>query len=235
MKKIIVGLLIADEWEFVPFEKWVEKFDFKKSVRYKNQVITFDYNENISVVAVESGVGKVNAAFAASYMISEYKCDMILNIGLSGAIKNVGMGEIVAGTDYIECDFDLTATGKKPGLKPNQEYHYKGDEKLLEIAKKCSVDSFEPLGTGDIFLTDREKKIYYRDTFNISAFDMETGAIAAVCHKTRTPFLSLRKISDNCDDYEGTYKKINERAEIHLSNIFEEMLKEIAESYCYEE
>ena len=56
------------------------------------------------------------------------------------------------------------------------------------------------MGTGDFFLTDKERRDRYKELFNISAFDMESGALAAVCYLLKVPFVSIRKISDSADD-----------------------------------
>ena len=233
MEKLKIGLVIADEWEFVPMKKWAEKFNFTSVEKYKSEIVYFPFSEKIDIVAIEGGVGKVNAAFATSYLIFDEKCDIILNIGLSGAIKNVYKGDIVAGSEYIECDFDMTVIDYKPGEKPGgQDYLYSTDKKLLSILDGCKIDHIVRLGTGDIFLADKELKDYYEKTFDISSFDMETGAIAAVCFKTGTPHLSIRKISDDCDEAAvDSYRELNNKAELHLSEVLEEVLNKIQENY----
>ena len=131
----------------------------------------------------------------------------------------------------MECDFDLTAIGYDLGVKPQNTYIYKADEKLLSIAKNCSVDYFGKLGTGDIFLADSALKAKFRDTFGICSFDMETGAIAAVCHKAQIPFLAIRKISDDCDENAvESYKELNDKKEVHLSEVAREILEKISEN-----
>ena len=66
-----------------------------------------------------------------------------------------------------------------------------------------SVEGFKhgKLGTGDFFLTDAERRNKYKEIFNISAFDMESGALGAACYLLgNIPFVSVRKISDSADD-----------------------------------
>lgn len=226
-----IGVVIADEWEFEPLKRWAEKYSFSQKVYTMNETIEFSVND-AKIIAVKCGIGKVNAALATSFLIFDKKCDIILNIGLSGAIKNVHKNNIVVGSEYIECDFDLTAIGKKLGEKPGQDYLYSADSKLLELAKKCSIDSVCRLGTGDIFLADKILKDKYSDIFDVHAFDMETAAIASVCHKSEIPFLSIRKISDDCDESAAeSYNDLNEKKEIHLSEVLEELLSEIQENY----
>ncbi len=227
--KMKIGFVIADNYEYDPFKKFASEFNSTEFRALKNNCIKFDFNEKIQVIGCECGIGKVNAALAAAYLINEEKVDMILNVGLSGAVQNVHRGFIVAGTEYIECDFDLTAIGYNLGVKPDQEYVYKADELLIQCAKTCSIDYFGKLGTGDIFLADSELKKKFRDTFDICSFDMETGAIAAVCHKADVPFLAIRKISDDCDENAvENYKDLNNKKEIHLSEVAGELLEKIS-------
>ncbi len=226
-----IGFVIADNYEYDPFKKFAGEFNPTEFKALKNNGIKFNFNEKIEIVAMECGIGKVNAALATLWLIKEENVDMILNVGLSGAIQNVQKGFIVAGEEYIECDFDLTAIGYELGVKPDQEYIYSADSSLLEKVKKCSVDYTGRLGTGDIFLADSALKAKYRDTFGICAFDMETGAIAAVCHKAEVPFLAIRKISDDCDENAvENYKELNNKKEVHLSEVAREIIEKLSES-----
>ncbi len=223
-----IGFVIADEYEYEPFKKFAGEFNPVEFKALTNNCIKFNFNEDIEVIGVECDIGKVNAAIAALYLTDSEKVDFVLNVGLSGAIQNVQKGFIVAGTTYTECDFDLTAIGYELGVKPQDEYVYRADEKLLDIAKKCSVDYFGALGTGDIFLADSALKEKFRKHYGICSFDMETGAIAAVCHKANVPFLALRKISDDCDeDAVESYKELNDKKEVHLSEVAREILEKI--------
>lgn len=231
VKQMKIGFVIADSYEYDPFKRFADEFNPTEFKALTNNCIRFNFNEKIEVVACECGIGKVNAAIAALYLINEEKVDTILNVGLSGAVQNVQRNFIVAGTEYTECDFDLTAIGYDLGVKPDQEYVYKADKKLIDMASKCSVDYFGKLGTGDIFLADSALKCKFRDTFGICSFDMETGAIAAVCHKAEVPFFAIRKISDDCDENAvENYKELNDKKEVHLSEVAREMLEKISES-----
>lgn len=231
MKKTI-GLIFADSMEYEPFEKYAEKFSPVKSVRHGNDNLeyTLSYGENeVKIIAVKCGIGKVNASSAAAFLIGEDKAEIIMNAGLSGAVSKCRREDIIIGTSYIECDFDLTAIGYDLGVKADgQRYLYTADEYLLSLARQIPSIGEGKLGTGDIFLTSSEKKKLYKDTFSINAFDMETAAIAAVCDKSNIPFLSIRKISDDADDAAvETYREMNERREACLTEVLDEIIWKI--------
>ena len=230
-----VGIIFADSMEYLPFQKSAAEKGAKegtlRGLNSTSYTVKSDDNE-LDIVAVECGIGKVNAAFAAAVLITESKADIILNAGLSGAISKVKREDIVVGTSYMQCDLDLTAIGYKLAEKPDgEEYVHPADETLVELTKQIGSFHYGKLGTGDIFLTDKAKKELYKELFGLSAFDMETGAIASVCRKCGVPFLSIRKISDDADDASGEdYREMNDRAEACLTEILEKLTEKICET-----
>lgn len=230
MMKRTVGLVFADGMEYSPFENYALENEGKKKIRHGNESIEFDLIEDgktITVIGVKCGIGKVNAASATAMLIVEDKADYIMNAGLSGAVSGCQREDIVLGTTYVECDYDLTSIGYKPGEKPDgQPYIYKADSTLLKLGEMSRGLIKGGLGTGDIFLTDNEKKRYFKEVFSISAFDMETGAIASVCQKCDIPFLSVRKISDDADDCaEESYREMNDRQEECLTQLLDNIIR----------
>lgn len=229
------GLIFADEMEYAPFLSWAKENGATEEKRHGNDsVITYLKNgENtLKLIAVKCGIGKVNAASATAYLIGEDKADYILNAGLSGAVSRLKREDMIAAISHIECDFDLTAIGYGPGVKADgQRYLYSADETLLSLALQSEGIIAAPTGTGDIFLTDKEKKDFYKNTFGIEAFDMETAAIASVCDKAEIPMLSLRKISDDADDSSvEDYREMNNRKESCLTELLVNILTRLLQN-----
>ena len=220
----IVGILFADTMEYGPFLQWAKTVDAKEETRRGNDSCVVRLEENgrvLDIIGVRCGIGKVNAASATSFLISDDKVDIILNAGLSGAVQKLRREDMIAVESYVECDYDLTAIGKPLGVKADgQKYLYEADEKLMSYALMSDGIIKAKAGTGDIFLTDKVKKELYRDTFGIESFDMETAAIAGVCDKCGVPMLSLRKISDDADDASvEDYREMNNRQEACLTEL----------------
>ncbi len=223
------GLVFADSMEYSPFlayakEKGGEEFNLRG-----NDAVTFTMEKGdrkLVITGVKCGIGKVNAASATAFLISDMKADYILNAGLSGAVSGLKREDMVAAESYVECDYDLTAIGYGLGVKPDgQEYILKADEKLLSYALESKGIKKAKTGTGDIFLTDSARKKLYSNTFGIGAFDMETAAIASVCEKCGVPMLSVRKISDDADDCSvEDYREMNDRQESCLTELLESIL-----------
>ena len=106
MSDITIGLVFADSMEYSPFEKFVtQNGEFEKFSLYGDEGISTRLtkgDKNIFIKAVKAGNGKVNAAGATANLIAEFKTDMILNAGLSGAVYGVKREDFVAGTSLRE-------------------------------------------------------------------------------------------------------------------------------------
>ncbi len=224
-----VGLVFADSMEYSPFLAYAKEKGGKEFNLRGNEAVTFTLEKGdrkLVVTGVKCGIGKVNAASATSFLISDMKAEYILNAGLSGAVSGLKREDMVAAETYVECDYDLTAIGYGLGVKPDgQEYILKADERLLSYALESKGIIRTKVGTGDIFLTDAARKKLYLDTFAIGAFDMETAAIASVCEKCGIPMVSVRKISDDADDCSvEDYREMNDRQESCLTELLESIL-----------
>lgn len=218
MKKIF-GFIFADDMEFKPFSEYAYKRGGKLISEKPQNVIELE-TENAVIYAIESGIGKVNSAIAALELIKSYSPDYIMSAGLSGAISGVARGDIVAGNSFVECDFDIRPFGYPLGKKSDGTYIHEASEELLTAARKLPGMKEGRLGTGDFFLTDPAKKNEYKEEFSITAFDMESGAIAATCSKYGVPFMSVRKISDDADDSATeSYREMNNLCEETLTEI----------------
>ena len=211
MKKTI-GIVFADEMEFLPFLRLTADYAGSESTSRGKRAASFTLQKGdrtLQLLGVECGIGKAAATAATAFLIADDKADIILNAGLSGAVSGVRRGDFVAGESFRECDFDLTAIGRPLGKDA-----IKADETLLSLAKTLDGMHTGAFGTGDLFLADPVKKDLYKSLFSITAFDMETAAIAQVCAQCGVPFCSLRQISDDADDCSADdYTEMNDRAE----------------------
>ncbi|HHW46044.1 MAG TPA: 5'-methylthioadenosine/S-adenosylhomocysteine nucleosidase [Clostridiales bacterium] len=224
MKDILkIGLVIADELEYVPMRKYVQKHCGNRKDFYKREghmLSLCEGGKQIDVYSVLCGIGMVNAAAAAMFLV-ENGIDIIINTGLSGGISNINRGEITIGTQFIEHDFDLTPLGKKPGEKPSQKYIYDSDADLLE--HYCRLFNFVKKGvmvSGDSFVGDENLRNFLKETWNAMSCDMESAAVAYVCDLTGTKFTAVRCISDDAgSDASESYTEMNERAESALLDI----------------
>ncbi|MBE6734304.1 MAG: 5'-methylthioadenosine/adenosylhomocysteine nucleosidase [Ruminococcaceae bacterium] len=159
------------------------------------------------VVAVECGIGKVNAAICTRMMIDFYNPDCIINSGVAGALSTqVSVGDIVIATSAVQHDYDTTAFGDPKGLITCPEgnvINFPADEelsqKLFEAAEELSDTRVfrGVIATGDEFVHSPERRLALGKAFSALACEMEGGAIAQVCYRAKKPYCILRSISDD--------------------------------------
>ena len=208
-----IGFIIADEFEFAPVKAFAQKNGDMTSDFYGMELLEFGLGEH-DISAVLCGIGKVNAAFAASALIFVKKCRTIYNFGLSGAIAGVKKDDIVMGDTFIEHDFDLTPLGFSPGQKPGSDDNtIKSNVRLKNEINRIFPDIKNVnFVTGDQFIASSARKKELVNSFDANAVDMESAAIAYICRAAEVPFLSLRSISDDADENaDEVYTEENEK------------------------
>ena len=73
--------------------------------------------DGIPAVVAQCGIGKVFAALCAAAMIERYSPDLLLNIGVAGALtEGLDIADIVIADSAVEHDIDTTPIGDPPGL-----------------------------------------------------------------------------------------------------------------------
>lgn len=153
-----------------------------------------------TVVLMQAGIGKVCAAVGAVEMLNHFAPDCIINTGVAGGIdKRLRVMDIVVGKEVAYHDV-WCGEGNEVGQVQGLPARYQGSPALYE--KAIAVNSDVALWgglicSGDQFITDRKALEEIKNKFPDGlAVDMESGAIAQVCHLYGVPFLSCRIISD---------------------------------------
>lgn len=162
--------------------------------------------EDIEVVVVKSGVGKVNAARTTQILIDKLNVKSVINVGSAGALNPfLNIGDIVIADKLIQHDFDITAFDHDKGyITGVGDYIYSNDElvkKLQNTVNKIENKAYKVItgviASGDIFCTDINMKNKIYSKFNAECVEMEGAAIAQVCYLDKIPFVVLRSISDS--------------------------------------
>ena len=163
------------------------------------------------VVLTTCGVGKVNAAIAASVMIEFYECDLIINTGIAGGINGVNTKDVVIGSKLMYHDFDVTAFGYAYGQVPGMPKTFVPSIDSVVMFKKIMNDlnieyKEAAIYSGDVFVSSLET-LKNVDTTIPCIAEMEGAAIAHVCVKSGVDFIVVRYVSDivgkpsQIDDY----------------------------------
>lgn len=196
-----------------------------------------------------AGIGKVNAAMTATEMVLKDRPDCIINSGVGGGLSPVlKAGDIVVGTSVAYHDVwcgEGNARGQVQGLPPR----FDADPRLVDAAREAckempadagnvvgealghlpgGVVHFGLIAGGDEFVDNSasEERIMglYPDAI---ACDMESAAIAHVCHVYNVPFLCMRVVSDvagaHTETYEGFWRDISGNSFAALKALLEQL------------
>lgn len=222
-----IGIVIADDGEYAPL---IEKIKVSENVGFFGRDCHKFFVGDICVLALHCGIGKVNAAAGAMYLYAE-GCDTILNYGYSGGVSGVKKGDVIINDRFLEHDFDLVCLGYKPCQKPGQDYIYDADRDLTAMLGEIFPAAKKGLAvSGDCFISDDVLRNRMRDEFGALSCDMETAAIASVCHQTGIKFACVRQISDDAgDDANASYSSVAYSGDIAPADGVLELIKVLSE------
>lgn len=142
---------------------------------------------------VYTGIGKINACYAALKTAQRDDCKAIINYGTAGAFESAHVGELLEIGTLHQRDMDarpLASLGETPleTRTPASEIH-------LPKGKYS-------LGTGDSFVMAPPE-------VRSDAVDMEAYAIAKVCALENIPFSCFKFITDLADENAAEHWQAN--------------------------
>lgn len=156
------------------------------------------------VVAAVCGIGKVFAAICTEAMILKFDVDMVINIGVAGALtKDLGVLDVAVANNVVQHDMDTSALGDPYGLISGiNEILLPANPSMCKLLGDCLQDKgvhymTGTIASGDQFVATEEKKTWIRSHFEAIAAEMEGASIGQVCYINKVPFAILRSISDS--------------------------------------
>ncbi|MBX6321300.1 MAG: 5'-methylthioadenosine/adenosylhomocysteine nucleosidase [Rhodospirillaceae bacterium] len=187
-------------------------------LRFMNGVL-----EGRSVVLVESGIGKVNAAMVATLLADRFACRALLVSGAAGGIDPaLGIGDVVIAERLIQHDYGTATPGGfrpfRPGDvplgEPTRAIDYRIDPAVRAVIARA-LEGFRPdfrlagaagsrrpvwrFGTvvsGDAFVNDEAMRRRLLAEFGAQAVEMEGAAVAQVAERYGVPCVVVRCLSD---------------------------------------
>lgn len=224
------GIICAGDKELAPFLPLLGecKTTEKAMLTFYESTIN-----GVDVVALYSGVCKVNAAVAAQILIDTYRVDCIINAGVAGGMdRELEIFDTVICTEVAHHDVDAgILTEFHPWM---DSVFFKADNELLELSRKA-VEKMEHdyrivwgrMVTGEAFIADDGRQ-EINERFAPMTVDMETAAIAQVCYVNSVPFIAIRSITDT-EDHSGTehFEENCQKAAAIARDITAALLKEI--------
>lgn len=150
------------------------------------------------VIAMQCGIGKVNAAIGTLTLVNSLLPDFVINSGVAGgADQSISVMDVVAGARVAYHDVwcgPESELGQVQGLP----LYFEGAKRLLNLVPDREGIHKGLICSGDQFIDTLDAVNRIKGNFpEALAVDMESGAIAQVCHLNKVPFLALRVISDS--------------------------------------
>lgn len=192
-----IGIVIAMDKEFARLRALL---DGEREEQHGGMTFVVGQMGRNEIVMTQCGIGKVNAAMGATLLIEGYKPDAVVSTGVAGgASTQLNVQEVVVSSQACYHDVycgEEAEYGQVLGLPAR----FSADNALLTKATSLDCGTRVTAGlivTGDWFVDSREKMRAILQRFpDAMAVDMESAAIAQVCHRRATPFVSFRIISD---------------------------------------
>lgn len=153
-----------------------------------------------TLILMQCGIGKVNAAAGTVELIRTFQPDCIISTGVAGGIDRcLKVMDVVVSQQIVYHDV-WCGEGNGYGQIQGLPARFEGHPTLFDCALSLDTPTAIHGGlicSGDKFVTDRAELDAIKGNFPEGlAVDMESGAIAQVCHLYHIPFVSFRIISD---------------------------------------
>ena len=164
--------------------------------------------EDLPVVVVQCGVGKVNAAMCAQVLCDCFDVTHLVNTGIAGSLcAELDIGDLVISDDAMYHDFDAQNFGYEMGEVPGMGVlTFAADPEMIRYAE-IAAETVNPghsrigrVASGDLFVAERAAKERIIANTQALCTEMEGAAIAHVAFRNKLPFVILRAISDKADD-----------------------------------
>jgi adenosylhomocysteine nucleosidase len=187
--------------------------------------------EGVEVVLAQCGIGKVNAAAAATLLLSVYGARRLIFSGVAGGLHpELEVGTVLLAERLAIHDYGYVASGRftptasglipigAPTLTEPSPVPRSVAADLAQLAAAAAGRLAHPVRLGsvvtaDYFLNCAATRRELRDAFGADAIDMESGAVAQVAEAWNAPLYVIRTLSDLAgEDSHLTYPEMVEMA-----------------------
>lgn len=178
------------------------------------------------LVLRQCGIGKVNAAVGTAELIRSFAPHAVVSTGVAGGIDtSLGVMDVVVSSSIVYHDVwcgmgcEYGQVQGMPAVFEASEAMCKAAVSLNSVPGNATRIHAGLICTGDQFITERAELDKIKSNFPAGlAVDMESAAIAQVCHIYGVPFVSFRIISDtpgidnHIEQYENFWGEMADRS-----------------------
>lgn len=151
--------------------------------------------ERAGIAVLFTGVGKVNATYALTRRLVEYRCaglalPHVINFGTAGSRRHPS-GTLIECCAFIQRDMDVTGLGVALGTTPFEDIP-------AQIEFPAAFTQLPPgvCASGDSFAMAAH-------AFEADVVDMEAYALAKVCWMERARYTCVKYVTDGADHAAG--------------------------------
>lgn len=220
-----IGIIGPSPAEIMPFIEKMEQVTIQRKAALAIYSGVFHHHQ---IHALICGVGKVNAAIAATTLIDHYELDLLLVVGVAGAIGSMAIADTLVVTKVAHHDVDQSFLQNEHPFLSDPQGYISSDPSLIQAFREIFADEsdvyFGALVTGEYFVDQHGRDEIIRK-YDPMAVDMETVAIAQSAMVNDVPFIALRSITDTPDESGIENFRINlQRARDRSLNLLEKAL-----------
>lgn len=159
------------------------------------------------IIAMQCGIGKVNAAVGTLTMLDGFHPEYIINTGVAGGTGHTHVLDLLV-ADGVAYHDVWCGPGTEYGTASGFDTILKPWDRVVELAHELmpagKKTKFGLICSGDKFISRADEVREITSHFpDVMAVDMESAAIAQVCVLRGVPFNILRVISDTPGEQEN--------------------------------
>lgn len=186
---------------------------------------------NNDIVAMQCGIGKVNAAIGTLTLLNNFKPELVINTGVAGgASQDAHVMDVIVGSSIAYHDV-WCGPGTIYGEASGYPLYFESDKRFSSLIPERADIKRGLICSGDKFIASVEEVQTIQKAFpQVLAVDMESATIAQVCYLRKIPVLVMRVISDSpgaSKDNTAQYNDFWQDAPAHTFNLVQELLKQI--------
>jgi len=186
---------------------------------------------NNDIVAMQCGIGKVNAAIGSLTLLNNFKPELVINTGVAGgASQDAHVMDVIVGSSIAYHDV-WCGPGTIYGEASGYPLYFESDKRFSSLIPERADIKRGLICSGDKFIASLEEVQTIQKAFpQVLAVDMESATIAQVCYLRKIPVLVMRVISDSpgaSKDNTAQYNDFWQDAPAHTFNLVQELLKQI--------
>lgn len=183
------------------------------------------------IVAMQCGIGKVNAAIGTLTLLNNFKPELVINTGVAGgASQDAHVMDVIVGSSIAYHDV-WCGPGTIYGEASGYPLYFESDKRFSSLIPERADIKRGLICSGDKFIASLEEVQTIQKAFpQVLAVDMESATIAQVCYLRKIPVLVMRVISDSpgaSKDNTAQYNDFWQDAPAHTFNLVQELLKQI--------